>query len=151
MDQYPEVNIEVQEQPITPARHDSASSINKISEFHSPPSLVTSRQPSQTMSSTTSNSNISAQQQTTANPASSDDTSPEERKKSLHTDGRTPEQLKAKFSRYIDAPPPYSDEQYEDKTEEQQVNMKAHDYAKELSRIMGQQFIRGLNTNTAEE
>jgi hypothetical protein len=69
----------------------------------------------------------------------------------LHTDGRTPEQLKAKFARYIDAPPPYSDEQYEDKTEEQQVNMKAHDYAKELSRIMGQQFIRGLNTNTAEE
>lgn len=69
----------------------------------------------------------------------------------MNADGRAAEELKAKFSRYIDAPPPYSDEQYEDKTEEQQFNMKTHDYAKELSRIMGQQFIRGLNTNNAEE
>lgn len=149
MDQYPKVNVEVQEHPSTPSRHDSASSINKKSNFHSPPSLVTSRQPSQTMSSTTNNSNTSAQQ--TATPPTLNDTAPQERKDSLNADGRAAEELKAKFSRYIDAPPPYSDEQYEDKTEEQQFNMKTHDYAKELSRIMGQQFIRGLNTNNAEE
>jgi hypothetical protein len=151
MDQYPKVNVEVQEHPSTPSRHDSASSLNKHLDFHSPPSLVTSRQPSQTMSSTTNNSNISEQQQTTANPPTSNNTAPQEHDDSSHADGRTTKELKAKFARYIDAPPPYSDEQFEDKTEEQQINMRAHDYAKELSRTMGQQFVRGLNANNTKE
>ncbi|KAF2997675.1 hypothetical protein E8E13_006044 [Curvularia kusanoi] len=150
MDHYPKVNVEVQEHPTSASRHDSASSIDKAN-FHSPPSLVTSRQPSQTMSSNTNHSNTSAQQQMTSDPPTSDATAQQERKDSFHTDEKTAQELRAKFARYIDAPPPFSEQQYEHKTEEQQLNMRAYDYSKELSRMMGKQFVRGLRTDDDED
>lgn len=151
MDHYPEVNVEVQEHPTSASRHDSASSISKAADFHSPPSLVPSRQPSHNMSSTTDFSSIPAQQRTTSDPPTSDPTAPQERKDSVHTDEQTAEKLKTEFARYTDAPPPFSEQQYENKTEEEQLNMRAHDYAKELSRMMGRQFVRGLKTTDAED
>ena len=151
MDHYPEVNVEVQEYPSSASRHDSASSVTKVADFHSPPSLVPSRQSSHTMSSTAAPSNTSAQQRTTSNPPASDAAEPQERKDSIHTDEQTAEKLKAEFARYTDAPPPFSEEQYENKTEEQQLSMRAQDYAKELSRMMGRQLVRGLKTNDPEE
>lgn len=152
MDHYPEVNVEVQEQPSSASRHDSASSITKAADFHSPPSLVPSRQPSHNMATTaTSNESTKEQQKTASNPPTSDATDPQERKDSIHTDEQTAQKLKAEFARYTDAPPPFSEEQYENKTEEQQLSMRAHDYAKELSRMMGRQLVRGLKTEDGEE
>lgn len=150
MDHYPRVNVQVQEHPSSASRHDSASSVSKEADFHSPPSLVPSRQPSQTMSSTINHSNASEQQRRTSDPPTSDAAAPQERKDSIHTDGQTAEKLKTEFARYTDAPPPFSEEQYENKTEEQQLNMRAHDYAKELSRMMGRQFVLGLKTSGTE-
>jgi flagellar biosynthesis GTPase FlhF len=156
MDHYPEVNVEVHEHPSSASRHDSASSVTKAADFHSPPSLVPSRQPSHNMSSTTAPSNTSTQQHTLSDPATSDATEQQfeqqeqqeqqDRKDSI-TDEQTAQKLKAEFARYTDAPPPYSEEQYADKTEEQQLSMRTHDYAKELSRMMGRQLVRGLRTD----
>lgn len=158
MDHYPEVNVEVQEHPSSASRHDSASSVTKAADFHSPPSLVPSRQPSHNMSSTTAPSNTSTQQHTSSDPATSDATEQqfeqqeqEDRKDSIHTDEQTAQKLKAELARYTDAPPPYSEEQYAHKTEEQQLSMRTHDYAKELSRMMGRQLVRGLKTDDEED
>lgn len=158
MDHYPEVNVEVQEHPSSASRHDSASSVAKAADFHSPPSLVPSRQPSHNMSSTTAPSNTSTQQRTSSDPPTSDATEQQveqqeqqDRKDSIHTDEQTAQKLKAEFARYTEAPPPYSEEQYADKTEEQQLSMRTHDYAKELSRMMGRQLVRGLRTDEEED
>lgn len=159
MDHYPEVNVQVQEQPSSASRHDSASSITKAANFHSPPSLVPSRQPSHNMSSTTTSSYPVAQHRTSSNSPPLNETAQQaelqadqqERKDSIHTDEETAEKLKAEFARYTDAPPPYSEEQYADKTEEQQLSMRTHDYAKEISRMMGRQLVRGLRTDDVEE
>ncbi|KAJ4994101.1 hypothetical protein SVAN01_00578 [Stagonosporopsis vannaccii] len=146
MDHYPKVNVEVQEHPSSASRHDSASSVAKGTDFHSPPSLVASRQPSHTMISTAAPADTS-NQQTKSPPPISGATEPQERKDSVHTDEQTAQKLKAEFARYTDAPPPFTEDQYENKTEEQQLSMRAHDYAKEISRLMGRQFVRGLKTD----
>lgn len=158
MDHYPEVKVKVQEHPSSASRHDSASSVTKDADFHSPPSLVPSRQPSHNMSSTTAPSSTSTQKPTSSDPPTSDaiaqnseQQNDQDRKDSIHTDEQTAEKLKADFARYTDAPPPYSEEQYEDKTEEQQLSMRTHDYAKELSRMMGRQLVRGLKTDDVED
>ncbi|KAJ4322827.1 hypothetical protein N0V94_002208 [Neodidymelliopsis sp. IMI 364377] len=150
MDHYPEVNVEEREYPSSASRHDSASSIAKAANFHSPPSLVPSRRQSHTMSAT--QSNASAQQQPSSNPPSSDTSEQQLRKDSImHVNDETAEKIKAEFARYTDAPPPYSKQQYENKSEEQTLNMRTHDYAKELSRMMGRQLVRGLKTDEDTE
>ena len=152
MDHYPEVNVEEREYPSSASRHDSASSVTKAPDFHSPPSLVPSRQPSHTMSSTNAPSKTSTQQQTSSNEhPTSDATEQQDRKDSIHTDDQTAEKLKAEMARYTDASPPFTEQQYEDKTEEQQLSMRTQDYAKELSRMMGRQFVRGLKTDDTED
>ncbi|KAJ8117237.1 hypothetical protein OPT61_g1521 [Boeremia exigua] len=147
MDHYPEVNVEVQEQPSSASRHDSASSVTKAADFHSPPSLVPSRQSSHIMASTATASNASTEHQTASTPSTSNATESQERKDSVHTDEQTVEKLKTEFARYTDAPPPFSEQEYENKSEEQQLSMRAHDYAKELSRMMGRQLVGGLRTH----
>ncbi|KAJ4365979.1 hypothetical protein N0V95_000356 [Ascochyta clinopodiicola] len=151
MDHYPEINVEEREYPSSTSRHDSGSSVIKAPDFHSPPSLVPSRQPSHTMSSAGASSSTLSQQQTTSAPPSPDVTDQPERKDSIHTDEQTAERLKAEFTRYTDAPPPYSEEQYENKTEEQQLSMRTQDYAKEISRMMGRQLVKGLETNDMQD
>jgi hypothetical protein len=44
----------------------------------------------------------------------------------------------------MDAPPPYSEQQYEGKSEDEQSKMRMADYAKEIKRIMGRQLVQGL-------
>lgn len=149
MDHYPEVNVEVQEQPTSASRHDSGSSITKAAEFHSPPSVIPSRQTSHTMASATAPSDPSTQQQQASNPPTTNATESQERKDSVHTDEQTAAKLKAEFAHFVDAPPPFTEAQYANKTEEQQLNMRAHDYSKELTRMMGLQFLRGLKTDEA--
>lgn len=155
MDHYPEVKVEVQEHLSNASRHDSASSVARAADFHSPPSLVPSRQPSHNMSSNMAPSNPAVQHRTPPDSPTSNATAQQaeqqDRKDSIHTDERTAEKLKAEFARYTDAPPPYSEEQYADKTEEQQLSMRTHDYAKEISRMMGRQLVRGLRTDDVED
>lgn len=103
------------------------------------------------MSSTGAPSDASTQQNTNSNPPTSDATEQQERKDSIHTDEQTAKKLKAEFARYTDAPPPFTEQQYEDKTEEQQLSMRTQDYAKELSRMMGRQLVRGLKTTDTED
>jgi hypothetical protein len=54
--------------------------------------------------------------------------------------------IEAEYSQYTNAPPPYSEKQYEGKSEEQQTQMRMTDYAKELKRMMGRQLVRGLKS-----
>ena len=54
--------------------------------------------------------------------------------------------IEAEYARYTDAPPPYSEKQYEGKDEDEQTKMRMADYAKELKRMMGRQLVRGLKT-----
>lgn len=110
------------------------------------------------MSSDTALSSTSTQRNTSSNFQTSEATEQQfeqqeqqDRKDSIHTDEQTAQKLKAEFARYTDAPPPYSEEQYADKTEEQQLCMRTHDYAKELSRIMGRQLVRGLKTDDEDD
>lgn len=50
------------------------------------------------------------------------------------------------YAQYTNAPPPYSEKQYEGKSEEQQNQMRMADYAKEIKRMMGRQLVRGIKS-----
>jgi hypothetical protein len=68
-----------------------------------------------------------------------------DRNDSVHSEESTASQnLAERYTQYTDAPPPYSEKQYEGKSEEQQTKMRMTDYAKELKRMMGKQLVRGL-------
>jgi hypothetical protein len=54
--------------------------------------------------------------------------------------------LVAEYSQYTDAAPPYSEKQYEGKSEEQQSKMRMADYTKELKRMMGRQLVMELKS-----
>jgi hypothetical protein len=58
--------------------------------------------------------------------------------------------IEAEYAQYTDAPPPYTDKQYEGKSENEQNTMRSKDYAKEISRIMGHQLVRGLKSGETE-
>ncbi|CAO2648000.1 Nn.00g089220.m01.CDS01 [Neocucurbitaria sp. VM-36] len=139
MDRYPEVNVSEREcarEDWSSSRHDSASSINKAAiqrsldnkshdqEAPAPP-RYTSFPPPSTHS-----------QQRTDSTTSSKSSSNEDKV----------QRLDAEFARYTDAPPPYSEQQYEGKSEQERTNMRMKDYAKEISRMMGRQLVRGLKT-----
>ena len=69
------------------------------------------------------------------------DAAPRDRNDSVASD-----KLVAEYAQYTDAPPPYSEQQYKGKSEEQQNKMRMADYAKEIKRMMGKQLVRGLKT-----
>jgi hypothetical protein len=50
--------------------------------------------------------------------------------------------IEAEYAQYTDAPPPYTENQYEGKSENEQKSMRTKDYAKEISRMMGLQLVR---------
>jgi hypothetical protein len=52
--------------------------------------------------------------------------------------------IEAECAQYTDAPPPYTDKQYEGKSENEQNTMRPEDYAMEISRMMGNQLVRSL-------
>jgi rubrerythrin len=55
--------------------------------------------------------------------------------------------IDSEYAQYTDAPPPFEEEQYEGKSEEEQTRMRMADYAKELNRMMGKQLVRGLKSD----
>lgn len=128
MDHYPEVSINERECPRedwSSSRHDSASSVDKA--------VVEQTNGHQAENHYTSFPSPSHMSKQRTDSSSSNESSREK--------GR---QIEAKYARYTDAPPPYSEKQYEGKSDDEQTNMRMTDYAKELSRMMGRQLVKGL-------
>ncbi|OAL49549.1 hypothetical protein IQ07DRAFT_59678 [Pyrenochaeta sp. DS3sAY3a] len=159
MDDYPKINISERE----------------CSRAHSPASLD-SKPPTTNPTTSTqpcthcSNTHLAPPQYTSFPPP----TSPKPRNDSVHdmsndsstnasTDGSTNadgadgigelkvERLEAEYARYLDAPPPYEEKAYEGKSEAESTRMRMGDYAKELSRMMGRQLVRGLKGGEREK
>jgi hypothetical protein len=59
--------------------------------------------------------------------------------------------LEAEYARYTNAPPPYSEKEYEGKDEEEQTYMRMTDYSKEISRMMGRQLVSGMKMDKSEQ
>ncbi|KAF1920989.1 hypothetical protein BDU57DRAFT_509511 [Ampelomyces quisqualis] len=80
------------------------------------------------------------------------DNTPEQTQALLRNDSQqseaaaTSKRVEEEFAQYTDAPPPYSEKQYEGKSEEQQNKMRMADYAKEIKRMMGRQLVRGIKS-----
>lgn len=154
MDHYPEVTIAEREYArsdySTPSRHDSASSLkqngsqviveqqqlqpdtthqhhhqHQTPQYTSFPSLTQLSAPSTTHRTDSSTSS-----------SSTSSTSSHQK----HSEN----EIDLAYSRYIDAPPPYSAAQYAGKTEAQCEKMKMSEYAREISRVMSRQLVRGL-------
>ncbi|EOA82583.1 hypothetical protein ACJQWK_04750 [Exserohilum turcicum] len=143
MDHYPEVNVNERETPTSriSSRHDSASSVGKRS---------TASQGSRNMRSTKSSTPQSYSYHSFPSPSthSSEHSS---RSSSSSSNKSNYQRIEAEYSRYTQAPPPYSEKQYEGKTEDEKSSMRMTDYAKELSRMMGRQLIRGLKISEREK
>jgi hypothetical protein len=58
--------------------------------------------------------------------------------------------IEAEYAQYTDAPPPFTEDQYEGKTEDEQSRMRRVDYAKELNRMMGRQLVKGLKSEKVD-
>jgi hypothetical protein len=69
---------------------------------------------------------------------------------SSNEDNAVSHHTEAEYARYTDAPPPYSEDQYEGKTEDEQTRMRRADYAKELKRMMGRQLVKGLKSGRSD-
>lgn len=58
--------------------------------------------------------------------------------------------IEAEYAQYTHAPPPYTEKQYEGKSEDEQNAMRTKDYAKEISRVMGHQLVKDLKSGKGE-
>ncbi|KAH7088219.1 hypothetical protein FB567DRAFT_333562 [Paraphoma chrysanthemicola] len=144
MDHYPEVNVS--ERQCSSRQDSNASSVTKAQ---------------QTLSNKTQNGQLAAPQFTSFPPpeTSTNATADQrlDRNDSGHSvsvsseDGAKLHDLEAECNQYMDAPPPYSEKQYEGKTEDEQSKMRMSDYAKEIKRMMGRQLVSGLNRGDGGE
>ncbi|RMZ71637.1 hypothetical protein GMOD_00006775 [Pyrenophora seminiperda CCB06] len=139
MDHYPEVSVDERECPESriSSRHDSVSSLNKRQSTaetqgqHAPPRALSYH------SFPSPSSHMSDNASSRSNSSSS--TSP------------NTQRIEAQYARYTDAPPPYSAEQYKGKSPDEQNDMRMKDYAKEVSRMMTRQLVRGLKIDEREK
>jgi hypothetical protein len=140
MDQYPEISVNEREcQDWTSSRHDSASSVAKTTTTTDNPTR------DDTAASTSKKEERSSSYHSFPSPSThSSDNSAHRTDSSSSTGGDQSKRIEAEYARYTDAPPPYTEKQYEGKTEGEQNNMRMTDYAKEISRMMGRQLVRGL-------
>lgn len=143
MDHYPEVNIS--ERECSSRRASNSSSINKS---NAQPTLTRTQQDGHLSApqytSFPSPSKVSAQSQQTEHRTRND--SIHSSSSTAHEDDAKLHHIEAECAQYMDAPPPYSEKQYEGKSEDEQTRMRMADYAKELKRMMGRQLVRGLKT-----
>ncbi|KAF2033614.1 hypothetical protein EK21DRAFT_108748 [Setomelanomma holmii] len=141
MDHYPEVNVS--ERQCSSRSDSNASSIKKVGQQHS-------------QNTKTNNSQLSAPQYESFPPP--DDTAEKRLDRNdsansvsvAHDDDAKLHHLEAECNEYMDAPPPYSEKQYEGKSEDEQTKMRMSDYAKELKRMMGRQLVKGLKTGGSD-
>lgn len=147
MDHYPEVSVNERETPTSriSSRHDSASSVAKAAaaapQSSSNPNIQTKESAAPRTSSyhsfpspSTHSSDLSAYRSNSSSSTNSNS-----------------QRIEAEYARYTDAPPPYSEKQYEGKTDDEQTSMRMTDYAKELSRMMGRQLVRGLKIDERQK
>jgi hypothetical protein len=144
MDNYPEVSVNERETPSSriSSRHDSASSVAKAAAAHQRPSAI------DTQDNTTARKS-SYHSFPSPSTHSSDHTA--HRSDSNSTTSSSVQRIEAEYSQYTDAPPPYSEKQYEGKSADEQNHMRMKDYAKEISRMMGRQLVRGLKIDEREK
>lgn len=110
-------------------RHDSASSVGQ-DVTHTSKSRTTQEQPIRYTSFPSPSAAAHRAKPATSSPRSNEES----------------RRIEAKYARYTDAPPQYTDHQYAGKSEAEQISMRISDYAKEISRAMGRQLVRDLNT-----
>jgi len=137
MDHYPEVNVDEREcsESRISSRHDSVSSLTKAAAAHQRPSNAETKDHAPPRSSS---------YHSFPSPSThvSDHTS--SRSNSNSSTSSNNQRIEAQYARYTHAPPPYSAEQYKGKSPDEQNNMRMKDYAKEVSRMMTRQLVRGL-------
>jgi hypothetical protein len=66
-------------------------------------------------------------------------------------DGARSAGIDAEWAQYTDAPPSFSEQQYEGKSEVQQNDMRRADYAKEIQRMMGKQLVKDLKSGETKD
>ncbi|KAI4619790.1 hypothetical protein J4E83_005646 [Alternaria metachromatica] len=127
MDHYPEVSVNERETPssMLSSRHDSASSIAKTAAAGQRPSGASTTDDSAARNSSYTDSSSSSNSNL--------------------------QRIEAEYARYTDAPPPYSEKAYEGKSDDERNSMRMTDYAKEISRMMGRQLVRGLKIDEREK
>ncbi|KAI4613055.1 hypothetical protein J4E80_007111 [Alternaria sp. BMP 0032] len=127
MDHYPEVSVNERETPssMLSSRHDSASSIAKAAAAGQRPSGASTTDDSAARNSSYTDSSSSSNSNL--------------------------QRIEAEYARYTDAPPPYSEKAYEGKSDDERNSMRMTDYAKEISRMMGRQLVRGLKIDEREK
>lgn len=144
MDHYPTVRVNERETPNsrTSSRHDSVSSIGKGTTV--------------TRASSTKRTMESAKQQSYSyhsfpSPSTHSPDSSSSRSNSTTSNHSDFQRIEEQYSRYTNAPPPYSEKQYEGKTDDEKTSMRMKDYTKELSRMMTRQLVRGLKISEREK
>ncbi|KAI4626265.1 uncharacterized protein J4E87_004766 [Alternaria ethzedia] len=147
MDHYPEVSVNERETPssMLSSRHDSASSIAKAAAAGQRPSGA-----STTDDSAARNSSYTSFPSPSTHSHSSNHSSTH-RSDSSSSSNSNLQRIEAEYARYTDAPPPYSEKAYEGKSDDERNNMRMTDYAKEISRMMGRQLVRGLKIDEREK
>jgi hypothetical protein len=144
MDHYPTVSVDERETPSSriSSRHDSVSSIGKGA-------AANKRSP--TMQKTGSAERQSYSYHSFPSPSAHSPDSSSSRSNSSTSNHSNFQRIEEQYSQYTNAPPPYSEKQYEGKTEDEKINMRKRDYTKELSRIMTRQLVRGLKISEREK
>ncbi|KAH6859020.1 hypothetical protein BKA58DRAFT_52110 [Alternaria rosae] len=144
MDHYPEVSVNERETPssMLSSRHDSASSIAKAAAAGQRPSGA-----STTDDSTARNSSYHS----FPSPSTHSSNHSTHRSDSSSSSNSNVQRIEAEYARYTDAPPPYSEKAYEGKSDDERNSMRMTDYAKEISRMMGRQLVRGLKIDEREK
>jgi hypothetical protein len=135
MDHYPEVNVSERQ---CSSRQDSNTS--------------SATKPQQALDNKTHDGHLAASQYTSFPPPKTNTTTDQklDRNDSGHSvsvsndDDAKLHDLEADCNQYMDAPPPYSEQQYEGKSLDEQSRMRMADYAKEIKRLMGRQLVQGL-------
>ncbi|KAI4642753.1 uncharacterized protein J4E78_010084 [Alternaria triticimaculans] len=146
MDHYPEVSVNERETPssMLSSRHDSASSIAKAAAAGQRPSGATT-----TDDSAARNSSYTSFPSPSTHSHSSNHSA--HRSDSSLSSNSNLQRIEAEYARYTDAPPPYSEKAYEGKSDDERNSMRMTDYAKEISRMMGRQLVRGLKIDEREK
>ncbi|EMD61068.1 hypothetical protein COCSADRAFT_238912 [Bipolaris sorokiniana ND90Pr] len=144
MDHYPTVSVNERETPTSriSSRHDSVSSVGKTS---------TRSKRSSTMQTTSSAERQSYSYHSFPSPSTHSPVSNSSRSNSSTSNHSNFQRIEEEYARYTNASPPYSEKQYEGKTDEEKSSMRMKDYTKELSRIMTRQLVRGLKISEREK
>ncbi|CAN9170408.1 unnamed protein product [Alternaria alternata] len=146
MDHYPEVSVNERETPSSriSSRHDSASSVAKAA-------AAAAHQRPATIDTEDNTAARASSYHSFPSPSTHSSDHSAHRSDSNFSTNSSAQRIEAEYARYTDAPPPYSEKQYEGKSADEQNNMRMKDYAKEISRMMGRQLVRGLKIDERQK